>query len=69
MLVVAADARGRGLGSAVMDAIDARLQAAGVVDQVIGAIEPNRDAIRLYERRGFRPAWLQMTRFASRAHR
>ena len=66
MLVVAADARGRGLGSAVMDAIDARLAAAGVSDQVIGAIEPNRDAIRLYERRGFRPAWLQMTRFASR---
>jgi ribosomal protein S18 acetylase RimI-like enzyme len=66
MLVVASDARGRGLGSAVMDAIDARLAAAGVSDQVIGAIEPNRDAIRLYERRGFRPAWLQMTRFASR---
>ncbi len=66
MLVVAERARGRGLGSAVMDAVDARLAAAGVVDQVIGAIEPNRDAIRLYERRGFRPAWLQMTRFASR---
>lgn len=66
MLVVAAEARGRGLGSVIMDAVDARLAAAGVVDQVIGAIEPNRDAIRLYERRGFRSAWLQMTRFASR---
>lgn len=66
MLVVAEQARGRGLGSAVMDAVDARLAAAGVVDQVIGAIEPNHDAIRLYQRRGFRPAWLQMSRFASR---
>ena len=66
MLVVAGHARGRGLGSAVLDAVDARLAADGVVDQVVGAIEPNRDAIRLYERRGFRPAWLQLTRFASR---
>jgi hypothetical protein len=37
-----------------------------VHDQVIGAIAPNADAIRLYERRGFRAAWLQMTRFARR---
>ncbi len=69
MLVVADQARGRGLGSVVLDAVDARLAAAGVVDQVIGAIEPNHDAIRLYERRGFRPAWMQMTRFASRDRR
>ena len=66
MMVVAGHARGRGVGSALMDVVDARLAAAGVVDQVIGAIEPNRDAIRLYERRGFRPAWLQLTRFRSR---
>jgi hypothetical protein len=32
----------------------------------IGAIEPNAEAIRLYERRGFRPAWLQLTRFEQR---
>jgi ribosomal protein S18 acetylase RimI-like enzyme len=49
-----------------MDEVDARLAADGVADQVIGAIEPNRDAIRLYERRGFKPAWLQLTCFASR---
>ena len=66
LLVVDDAARGSGLGSALLDAIDARLAAAGVDDQVIGAIEPNTAAIRLYERRGFRPAWLQMTRFASR---
>ena len=66
MLVVAAGARGRGIGSALMDEVDRRLAAAGVHDQVIGAIAPNADAIRLYERRGFRPAWLHLTRFAAR---
>jgi ribosomal protein S18 acetylase RimI-like enzyme len=66
MLVVAAGARGRGIGSALMDEVDRRLAADGVHDQVIGAIAPNAGAIRLYQRRGFRPAWLQLTRFAAR---
>ncbi len=66
LLVVDAGARGQGLGSALLDAVDRRLGEAGVSDQVIGAIEPNLAAIRLYERRGFRPAWLQMTRFERR---
>jgi ribosomal protein S18 acetylase RimI-like enzyme len=66
LLVADDDARGDGLGSALLDAIDERLAAAGVHDQVIGAIEPNAAAIRLYERRGFRPAWLQLTRFEQR---
>ena len=66
LLVVAEDARGRGIGSTLLDAVDELLGAAGVHDQVVGAIEPNGDAIRLYERRGFRPAWLRMTRFAAR---
>jgi GNAT superfamily N-acetyltransferase len=69
LLVVRADARGQGLGSALLDAVDERLAAAGVDDQVIGAIEPNAAAIRLYERRGFRPAWLQMSRFEQRVAR
>ncbi len=66
MLVVTAAARGRGVGSALQDAVDARLAAAGIHDQVIGAIAPNAGAIRLYRRRGFRPAWLRLTRFAAR---
>jgi ribosomal protein S18 acetylase RimI-like enzyme len=32
----------------------------------LGAVVTNTDAIRLYERRGFRPAWLYMTRLAGR---
>ena len=66
LLVVAPEARGLGIGTALLEAIDARLEALGVHDQAVGAIAPNGDAIRLYERRGFRPAWLQLTRFAAR---
>jgi ribosomal protein S18 acetylase RimI-like enzyme len=66
LLVVDDAARGSGVGSALLDAVDSGLRSAGVSDQVIGAIEPNAGAIRLYERRGFRPAWLQMTRFERR---
>lgn len=66
LLVVAPGARGDGLGSALLDEVDRRLAADGVHDQVIGAIAPNTGAIRLYERRGFRPAWLQLTLFERR---
>jgi GNAT superfamily N-acetyltransferase len=63
VLVVTAAARGQGLGSKLLDAVDERLAAAGVLDQVIGTLEPNSEASRLYERRGFRPAWRWLTRF------
>jgi GNAT superfamily N-acetyltransferase len=66
MLTVTASARGRGIGSALRDATDRLLWTRGVRDQVIGAIEPNADALRLYRRRGFRPAWLELTRHAMR---
>jgi ribosomal protein S18 acetylase RimI-like enzyme len=66
LLVVDESARGSGLGSALLDAVDDRLAAAGVHDQAIGAIATNAAAISLYERRGFRPTWLQMTLFESR---
>jgi RimJ/RimL family protein N-acetyltransferase len=66
VLTVAPSARGRGVGSTLLDAIDERLASAGVRDQAVAAIVSNRDAIRLYERRGFKPAWLQLTRFAGR---
>jgi ribosomal protein S18 acetylase RimI-like enzyme len=66
-LCVAADARGAGVGSALLDRIDAELEAEGVRDVLIGALVTNTDAIRLYERRGFRPAWLYMLRLAERS--
>ena len=63
VLAVTAEARGQGLGSLLLDAVDERLAAAGVLDQVIATLAPNREARRLYERRGYRPAWRWLTRF------
>jgi len=59
-LVVAGGARGRGIGSALMDAVDGELARRDVQDHFVGAIAPNREAIRFYESRGFRPAWLEL---------
>jgi ribosomal protein S18 acetylase RimI-like enzyme len=63
---VAPSERGAGIGSALLDRVDEELAARGIADVLIGAVVTNTDAIRLYERRGFRPAWLYMTRLAGR---
>ena len=68
-LVVAPEARGGGVGSALLDAVDVELEAAGIHDVLIAAFATNTDAIRLYERRGFRPASLFMIRLAGRTGR
>ncbi len=62
-LVVADIMRGLGVGAALMQAINRDLAARGVHDQFVGAMEPNRGAIRFYESHGFRPAWLELTKF------
>ena len=62
VLVVANHVRGRGIGSALLHSVQRRLSSIGVDDMMIAAIYPNQDAIRLYQRQGFRPAWLEMTR-------
>jgi ribosomal protein S18 acetylase RimI-like enzyme len=59
-------ARGGGIGSALLDRVDAELAAEGIEDVLIAAFVTNLDAIRLYERRGFRPASLYMIRLAAR---
>jgi GNAT superfamily N-acetyltransferase len=59
--------RGAGVGSALLDRSDSELEAIGVADVMIGAFVTNADAIRLYERRGFRPAWLYMLRLGGRS--
>jgi ribosomal protein S18 acetylase RimI-like enzyme len=63
---VAPSERGAGIGSALLDRVDEELEDAGIADVLIGAVATNTDAIRLYERRGFRPAWLYMFRLAGR---
>ena len=65
-LSVAPAARGAGVGSALLDRVDAELEAAGIHDVLIAAFATNADAIRLYERRGFRPASLHLIRLAAR---
>ena len=65
-LVVLPEARGDGVGSALLDAVDAELESAGIHDVIIAAFVTNTEAIRLYERRGFRPASLYMIRLAGR---
>jgi ribosomal protein S18 acetylase RimI-like enzyme len=61
-LVVDERRRGQGIGSALLDAVDAELASRGVHDLMIGVMEGNDAARRLYERRGLVPGWLQLYR-------
>jgi GNAT superfamily N-acetyltransferase len=58
--------RGAGVGGALLDAIEREWEALGVSDAIIGLLAGNDGALRLYERRGFRPTWLYMSRFDGR---
>ena len=49
-----------------MDAVERELAALGVDDLILGVLPGNDDARRLYERRGFRPTWMYLSRFAGR---
>src|ERR1700741_4048597 len=48
-VLVTERARGRGLGSALLDEVDAELARRGIRDLMIGVMEGNDDARRLYE--------------------
>jgi ribosomal protein S18 acetylase RimI-like enzyme len=58
--------RGRGIGSRLLEELDEALREAGVTDVILGALAGNSAAIRLYERHGFAPTWLYLSRFARR---
>jgi ribosomal protein S18 acetylase RimI-like enzyme len=58
--------RGAGIGAALLDAADQEFERLHVHDQIVGALPGNADAIRLYERRGFRPTWVYLSRFEGR---
>ena len=58
--------RGRGIGSRLLDGLTRELTAAGVEDLVLGVLPGNTAAIRLYERHGYRPTWMYLSRFAGR---
>jgi GNAT superfamily N-acetyltransferase len=46
--------RGNGLGTLLLDAVDAELERRGVEDVEIGVDAANPDALRFYERRGYK---------------
>jgi GNAT superfamily N-acetyltransferase len=52
--------RGRGVGTQLLDAVDAELARRGVHDLMIGVMEGNDDA-----RRGLVPGWRQLYRLAA----
>lgn len=65
-LAVLPDRRGAGIGSRLLDAVDDEFARIGVHDLIVGLLPGNEGALRLYERRGFRPTWLYLSRFAGR---
>ena len=56
-LAVLPEARGRGIGTALMEAVEAELLRLGIGELEIGILVTNEGATRFYERHGFRP-WL-----------
>jgi ribosomal protein S18 acetylase RimI-like enzyme len=65
-LSVASDARNQGLGTRLLDYIDAEFSRRGITDVLLAVMVGNDGARRLYERRGFRPAETVLYRFGRR---
>ena len=61
-LSVRPDLRGAGIGTALLDGLERALADDGVTDLVLGVLPGNDAARRLYERRGYRPTWLYLSR-------
>jgi ribosomal protein S18 acetylase RimI-like enzyme len=68
-LVVAPGERGRGIGGALLDAVEAELADRGIGDVLIGVVPGNDAAQALYERRGYAPTWTLLSRFSARSPR
>ena len=64
-LAVAPDQRGRGVGTALMDAVDAELERRGIPDLEVAVMVGNERAIAFYERRGLAVGELLMFRFGT----
>ena len=56
----------QGIGTLLLDELEAALAAGGVEDLILGVLPGNDAAIRLYERRGYRPTWLYLSRLRGR---
>jgi ribosomal protein S18 acetylase RimI-like enzyme len=66
-LAVLPAARGRGLGSLLLDAAEARLLSAGARDVQITVMAGNEDADRFYRRRGMTPVLVTLLRLGTQA--
>jgi len=64
-LSVAPAWRGRGIGTLLLDLVDAELASRGIRDLTVAVMVGNSDAQRLYERRGLQPAEIILYRFGS----
>lgn len=65
-LSVASDERGRGIGSALFDAVERELAAREIRDLSVAVMAGNTAAIRFYERRGLRLGEILLYRFDQR---
>lgn len=61
-MLVTAEIRREGLGSRLVDEIDAELERQGITEVIVGLMPGNDGAQRLYERRGFERRWLVLAR-------
>ena len=66
-LSVLPEYRGSGLGSLLLEQLESHLHERGVNDLILGALAGNADAIRLYERRGYQPTWLYLSKLSGRS--
>jgi ribosomal protein S18 acetylase RimI-like enzyme len=64
-LSVAAGSRGQGIGTLLLDFVDAELELRGIHDLIVAVMVGNSDAQRFYERRGLQPAEIVLYRFGS----
>ena len=66
-LSVAREWRSQGVGTLLLDFVDAELQARAIRDLRVAVTVGNADAQRLYERRGLQPTEIILYRFAGAA--
>ena len=64
-LSVTAAHRGAGIGTQLLDALESHFRGLGIEDLIIGAL-PGNPAVRLYERRGYKPTWLYLSKLNGR---
>jgi ribosomal protein S18 acetylase RimI-like enzyme len=65
-LAVLPEYRGSGTGTRLLETLETELAADGVHDLILGVLPGNTDAIRLYQRRGYRPTWTYLSRLDGR---